>query len=667
MNDLKKIENTISELRASLSYHSRKYYVEDSPEISDYEYDMMFKRLCELESEYPMFDSPTSPTKRVGGEALSKFEKYTHSVPLMSLQDVFSESEVYDFVNKINEEASDCAFVVEKKIDGLSVSLTYEDGVFVNGATRGDGVVGENVTENLKTIRSIPLELAEKIGRLVVRGEVFMPKQSFDMLNKQREENSEQLFANPRNAAAGSLRQLDPKLCAERGLDIFIFNVQESTPDFSPKSHRESVLRLKELGFKTIDCSETLKSADELCDEIRNIGSKRGSLPYDIDGAVVKVDDLQLRERLGTTSSVPRWAIAYKYPPEAKETLLEAITIAVGRTGVLTPNAVLTPVTLAGTTVSRATLHNIDFIRSKDIRVGDTVVVRKAGDIIPEVVEVVFKKRKAELEEYSFPEKCPSCLTPVVRENGEAAIRCPNPSCRAQLGRTIEHFVSRDAMNIEGLGEAVVGSLLENGIISDVADLYTLKATDLLSLERQGEKSTEKLLRSIELSKTRGLERLLFALGIRHVGSVAAYSLAKHFKTIEALREATLEELVKIDDIGQTIAQSILDYFKLDSSKRTIEKLKSSGVKTEFSEKSTSTALLGTTFVITGTLPNMKRNEAEALIKENGGTVSSSVSKKTTYLLCGSDAGSKLEKAKTLGVKVISEKEFLELINNGKA
>ena len=661
MESFETVKNRIKSLREQLEYHSRKYYVEDSPEISDYEYDMMFRSLQELEKEYPELDSPTSPTKRVGGAALSKFEKYTHNVPLMSLQDVFSESEVEDFVNKVREIAENCPFIVERKIDGLSVALTYENGVFVSGATRGDGVVGENVTENLKTIRSIPLVLTENIKKLVVRGEVFMPKSSFEKVNAMREESGEPLFANPRNAAAGSLRQLDPKLCAARGLDIFVFNIQESD-GLEVKSHKEGLEKLKSLGFKTVDCSKICHTSEEICSEIRNIGESRGELSYDIDGAVVKVNDVELRETLGYTSSVPKWAVAYKYPPETKETLLLDITVQVGRTGVLTPNAVLTPVRLAGTTVSKATLHNIDFIRSKDIRIGDTVMVRKAGDIIPEVVEVVKSKRAADSKEYELPKYCPSCGEPTVKEDGEAATRCVNVSCPAQLGRNIRHFVSRDAMNIEGLGEAIVNKLLENKVINDVGDLYYLNREELLTLERQGEKSTEKLLQSVENSKARGLEHLLFALGIRHIGEVAAYSIAKRFKTIENVMNASKEDFLSVDDIGDASAESIVSFFKLPDTKKLVEKLVGAGVVTEFSEKSVSTSLEGLTFVITGTLPTMKRSDAEAKIKENGGNVSGSVSKKTSYLLCGEDAGSKLEKAKSLGVKIISEEQFLEMI-----
>ncbi|MBQ6906317.1 MAG: NAD-dependent DNA ligase LigA [Clostridia bacterium] len=655
------VKAKILSLREQLEYHSRKYYVEDSPEISDYDYDMMFRELQRLEKEYPEFDSPTSPTKRVGGEALTKFEKYTHNVPLMSLQDVFSESEVEDFVKKVGETVENCPFIVERKIDGLSVALTYENGVFVSGATRGDGVVGENVTENLKTIRSIPLTLTEKIKKLVVRGEVYMPKTSFERVNASREESGEPLFANPRNAAAGSLRQLDPKLCAARGLDILVFNIQESD-GMEIKSHKDGLETLRRLGFKTVDCSNVCYTSEEICEQIRLIGDSRGELSYDIDGAVVKVNDIDLRETLGYTSSVPKWAIAYKYPPETKATLLEDIVVQVGRTGVLTPNAVLTPVRLAGTTVSKATLHNIDFIRSKDIRIGDTVMVRKAGDIIPEIVEVVKSKRPIDSKEYELPKYCPSCGEPTVKEEGEAATRCVGVSCPAQLGRNIRHFVSRDAMNIEGLGEAIVNQLLENKVIYDVGDLYYLEREEVRKLERQGEKSTDKLLSSIESSKTRGLERLLFALGIRHIGEVAAYSVAKKFKTIENVMNATTESLLEIDDIGEASAKSLVSFFALPDTAKLVEKLKNAGVVTEFSERSVGISLDGLTFVITGTLPTMKRSEAEAKIKENGGSVSGSVSKKTSYLLCGEDAGSKLEKAKSLGVKIITEEQFLEMI-----
>ncbi|HPE96042.1 MAG TPA: NAD-dependent DNA ligase LigA, partial [Bacillota bacterium] len=537
----------------------------------------------------------------------------------------------------------------------------YRNGCFVRAATRGDGAIGEDITENVKTIRTVPLRLTNDCANLVVRGEVFMPKKSFLRLNEQNEQDGKPTFANPRNAAAGSLRQLDPALCAKRGLDIFVFNMQEASHDFAPQSHSESIAMLSALGFHVIDESRVFKDIESVCAEIEKIGTQRDSLPYGIDGAVVKVNSFAQRTLLGETSSVPRWAAAFKYPPETAQTKLLDITVAVGRTGVLTPNAVLEPVRLAGTKVSRASLHNEDYIRIKDIRIGDTVNVRKAGDIIPEIVSVVTEKRRSGSEEYKIPAVCPACGEPVVREEDESAVRCTNISCRAQLVRNVEYFVSRDAMNIEGLGSALCATLVESGIIKDVADLYYLNASELLALERQGEKSVSKLLASIERSKNNPLSRLVCAFGIRHVGAVASELLASRFKTLDGIMNASEEELCCVDEIGNISAQSIVNFFSHPTTLRLIDKLRAAGVDPKEQSTKAGDALDGYTFVITGTLPTMKRSEAEKLIKSYGGTVSSSVSAKTSFLLCGSDAGSKLAKAQKLSVKIIDEQELLAM------
>lgn len=654
-NILSKIEN----LRKQLIYHSKQYYIEDSPEISDFEYDQMFHELMVLEKQYPEYDSPTSPTKRVGGEALDKFEKVAHRIPMLSLSNVFSRDELAEFIMKLDEKPPE--LVVEYKIDGLSVLLEYENGIFVRGSTRGDGIVGENITENLKTILSVPLELAQPIPRLEVRGEVFMPKKVFEALNAQRELNGEAAFANPRNAAAGSLRQLDPKIAAQRNLDIFVFNV-EYIEGMELTSHTQSLEFLKELGFKVSPDYRVFNSCDAIYNDIMLRGENRDKLAFDIDGAVIKVNDFELRRKLGELTNTPKWATAYKYPPEEKETLLSDIVIQVGRTGVLTPNAVLTPVRLAGTTVSRATLHNKDFIAEKDIRIGDTVCVRKAGEIIPEVLCVNKCKRPADSRPFEFPPICPSCGTAVFSDPDVSQIRCTNTSCPAQLMRNIIHFASRDAMNIDGLGEAVVIMLCENKIISSVTDLYTLDAKELAGLERFGKKSSENLINAIENSKKNCLSRLLYGLGIRQVGEKAAQVLAKHFGTIDSLASATLEDLTQIDDIGEITSQNIINFFKNESNIKTISLLKQLGLNTSYISTSQSEVLNGMTFVVTGTLPTLKRIDAEKIITDNGGKVSSSVSKKTTYVVCGENPGSKLTKANELNIKVIDENEFFKLI-----
>ena len=651
----------IDELRALLSHHAYLYYVEDAPQISDYEYDKLFYELVALEEQYPEFESPTSPTKRVGGKALDKFEKVTHAVKMGSLSDVFSYEEVYDFVAKTNEKlGKNAVFSVEPKIDGLSVSLVYENGEFTLGSTRGDGIVGENVSENLKTVRTIPMKTRDALPHLEVRGEVYMPREAFAALNEKREAEGEPLFANPRNAAAGSLRQLDSKITASRRLDIFVFNVQAADGiEFS--SHTESLEYLKRQGFHIIDGIRRASSADEIITAIKELGAARDSLPYDIDGVVIKADSLEERKILGENISTPKLAIAYKFPPEQKQTKLTDIIIQVGRTGVLTPNARLEPVRLAGTSVSRATLHNIDFIRERDIRIGDTVTVQKAGDIIPEVICVDTSKRDGSEIPYEMPTVCPSCGEPVIRDD-EAATRCTNASCPAQLERHIIHFASRDAMNIDGMGPAIVKLLISNGLIRDVADIYSLTASDVENLDRMGKKSAENLIAAIDRSKAAGLDRLIYALGIRQVGEKAAKSLAEAFPDIELLFGITEEQISAIYDFGDISARYIVNFFAHPQTRTLIDELKSSGVKTTYEKQKRGNIFEGMTFVLTGTLPTMKRDEASRLIEENGGKVSSSVSAKTSIVLAGEEAGSKLTKAQSLGIRIIGEDEFLAML-----
>lgn len=651
----------IDELRELLAHHSYLYYVEDAPQISDYEYDKLFYELVALEEKYPEFDSPTSPTKRVGGKALDKFEKVTHAVRMGSLSDVFSYDEVRDFVAKTNEKLGKATvFSVEPKIDGLSVSLVYENGRFSLGSTRGDGTVGENVSENLKTVRTIPMKTKDALPHLEVRGEVYMPREAFAALNEKREAEGEQLFANPRNAAAGSLRQLDSKVTASRRLDIFVFNVQAAEGiEFS--SHIESLEYLKSQGFHIIDGIRRASSAEEIISAIEEIGAARDSLPYDIDGVVIKADSLAERKLLGENISTPKWAIAYKFPPEQKQTKLTDIIIQVGRTGVLTPNARLEPVRLAGTVVSRATLHNIDFIRERDIRIGDTVTLQKAGDIIPEIICVDKSKRNGSEVPYEMPTRCPSCGEPVIRDD-EAATRCTNASCPAQLERHITHFASRDAMNIDGMGPAVVRLLIASGLIHDVADIYSLSAGEIEGLDRMGKKSAENLIAAIERSKSAGLDKLIYALGIRQVGEKAARSLAEAFPDIELLFSASEEQISAIYDFGDISAHYIVNFFAHPQTRTLVDELKSRGVKTTYEVQKRGNIFEGMTFVLTGTLPTMKRDEASRLIEENGGKVSSSVSAKTSMVLAGEDAGSKLTKAQSLGVRIISEEELLAML-----
>ena len=660
-------EKRIKELREAIEYNSKLYYEKDAPVISDYEYDAMFRELSNLEAEFPELDSPASPTKRVGGKALDKFEKYTHTVKMGSLTDVFSYEELSEFVERIEGTVEDATFSVEPKIDGLSVSLTYENGILVRGATRGDGMVGEDVTENLKTIKTIPLELKEKIPHLVVRGEVYMPRKVFYELNEVREAEGQPLLANPRNAAAGSLRQLDSSVCASRRLAIFVFNLQEGelyTDGRVCKTHEESLDRLSELGFTILPHRKTLAGYDNIAEHVKALGEARPELSFDMDGAVIKLNDLNDRKVVGEGTSTPKWAVAYKYPPEEKETKLISIDIQVGRTGVLTPTANLAPVRLAGTTVSRATLHNAGLIAEKDIRIGDIVVVRKAGEIIPEIVSVVKEKRTGAEIAFEMPSVCPSCGHPVVRdEAGDGiAIRCVFAGCPAQKARGIVHFASKGAMNIDGLGPQVVDLLLKNGKIDGIADLYMLKSEDIEGLERMGKKSAENLIAAINSSKERGLERLLYALGVRQVGEVAAEEIAAKMRTLEACMSATKEDFIAISDIGEITAGELVEFFSDENTVLLCERLKELGLKTDAVAEEKLDTLAGLTFVLTGTLPTMTRDEASAIIKKNGGKVSGSVSKKTSYVVAGEEAGSKLTKAKELGVSVISEDELKAMI-----
>ncbi len=650
-------------LREQLEYHRQKYYMDDAPEISDYEFDLLMEELKKLEDEFPLYKSEKSPTNVVGGGVSEKFSKVNHNVPLKSLTDVFSPEELKAFIDKVKmQTGEDTLFAVEYKIDGLSVSLEYENGLFVRGATRGNGLVGEDITENLKTIKSIPKKLKNPIEYLCVRGEVYMPKEQFFRLNSEREENGETTFANPRNAAAGSLRQLDSSVTAERGLDIFIFNIQEYRGVAPFKSHKESLDYLKNQGFVISPVYDTYTDYEQILEKVLSFNNHRLKLKFDIDGAVIKVDDFDKREILGELPSVPKWAVAYKYPPEEKTTKLLRIEINVGRTGVLTPYAVLEPVKLAGSTVSRATLHNEDFILSKDIREGDTVILRKAGDIIPEILKVDISARKEEYPAFKMPACCPACGGAVLRNDGQAAYRCINESCPEKQKRAIIHFVSRDAMNIDGCGEAQVGALVDAGLIHDAADLYYLKKEDIMSLERMGEKSSENLVLSIQNSKTRGLAKVLFGLGIRHIGKRSGENIAKHFTSIENVMSASVEELKNVEDMGDITALSIKSFFENQDNLRIVQKLQAAGVVTHLEKKVVGEKLSGLTFVITGTLPGMKREEAATLIEENGGKVSGSVSGKTSYVLAGEEAGSKLTKANQLGVKVISLSELLEML-----
>ena len=656
MNPQKEIE----ELTRELEEANRLYYVLDAPTMEDYEYDKKLRRLEELEAQYPEFASPLSPTKRVGGEALSRFEKVEHAVPLESLQDVFSEEEVGEFDRRLRETVRDAAYSVEPKVDGLSVALEYRDGVFVRGATRGDGRIGEDVTENLKTIRSIPLRIDDAPSRLIVRGEVFMPRVVFEKLNAAREEAGRSLFANPRNAAAGSLRQLDPSIAAERRLDILIFNLQLAE-GIEFQTHAQTLDYLKQRHFKVIPY-QLCATAAEATEEIRRIGQERYGYSFDIDGAVVKLNNLADRALLGSTAKFPRWACAYKYPPEIRETVLEDIVVQVGRTGVLTPKAVVRPVRLAGTTVTNATLHNQDFISEKDIRIGDTVKIRKAGEIIPEILAVETEKRPAGTSPYRLPSLCPVCGAPVERDPDGAALRCTGAECPAQLSRNIAHFVSRNAMDIDGLGDAIVEQLITMGAVRSPADIYFLTLDELKSLWKSGSKAAQKLLAAIESSKNNDLSRLIFALGIRQVGEKAAKVLAKTFGSLDALMQATQEELTQIRDIGAVTAENIVSWFASAQSRHLISRLREAGVNFESTAVQDDGRFAGMTFVLTGALSLFTRDEATEKIEAHGGKAAGSVSKKTTYLVAGENAGSKLKKANELGIPVLSEQEFLSML-----
>ena len=664
--DKDKIRREMERLAAEIEKNAKLYYELDAPIIEDSEYDRLFDTLKRLEQEFPELASPSSPTHRVGGAVAKGFEKVRHSVAMGSLTDVFSEDELRAFGRKITEEYGKCEYVTEAKIDGLSVSLEYEDGVFVRGATRGDGVFGEDVTANLRTVRSLPLRLDGFDGGLTVRGEIYMPKKVFATLNLSREEDGKPPFANPRNAAAGSLRQLDSALCASRRLELFVFNLQVfegADPAQHFRTHSETLDFLAKSGFRVSPVREVCADIEDALRVVRDIGEKRAGLEYDIDGAVIKVNDLLLRERIGETASVPKWAAAFKYPPEAVETLLTDITVQVGRTGVLTPKALLEPVKIAGSTVSQATLHNEDYISSKDIRIGDRVLVRKAGDIIPEVIGPLAEKRTGAERRFIMPRTCPSCGEPAIREEGEAAVRCTNPSCPAQLERTITHFASRGAMDIEGMGESTVRALIGASLIADAADIYSLDREDIARLDGFGEKSASNLIAAIEASKSTPPAGFIYALGIRHVGEKTAQLLADRFGTAAALAGAEFEQLCLIDEIGPEIAASIVSFFSHEATKNLIARLNAAGVGlTESAVRKGGGTLDGMTFVVTGTLSRLSRSEAEALIKANGGKASGSVSKKTSYLLCGENPGSKLDKARELGIKIINEEEFFSLL-----
>ena len=651
----------IKELADILNAANYRYYVLDDPTMPDFEYDRLLRELEELEAANPAIADANSPTKRVGGEALSKFEKVTHPVPLMSLQDVFSREELREFVEKITSQFPDAAFTVEPKVDGLSVALEYVDGIFVRGATRGDGNVGEDVTENLKTIRAIPMQIPNAPPRLIVRGEVFMPKTSFEKLNAQQEEEGKQLFANPRNAAAGSLRQLDPKIAAKRGLDILIFNVQLAE-GVSFSTHTETLQYLKSLHFKVIPW-QMLRSFEDIWKAVDGINENRSKLTCDIDGAVIKVDALSLRQQLGSTAKFPRWAAAYKYPPEIKPTVVEDIVVQVGRTGVLTPKAVVRAVRLAGTTVTNATLHNQDFITERDIRIGDTVNIRKAGEIIPEILDVDFSKRPNGAMSYHLPAFCPVCGAKTQKDPDGAFLRCTGAACPAQLSRNITHFVSRDAMDIEGFGSAIVESLIERGYIKSPADIYYLTIDEIKSLWQSGETAAGKLLDAIAASKEQDLSKLIYALGIRQVGAKTGKVLASAFGTMDALMNATVEQLVQVPDVGEITAQFITDWFSQEQSRYIIERLRQAGVNFVSKRTVDDRRFGGKTFVLTGALSKFTRDEASEKIELFGGKVSGSVSKKTSFVVVGENAGSKERKARELGVTILSEDEFLEMLN----
>lgn len=659
MTDFEQKEKRAEQLRRELNHHIYRYYVENENDIEDFEYDMLMRELDSIEKEYPELLMPDSPTHRVGGQADGQFETVVHTVRMESLQDAFSHEEVKDFNKRVKDSFSDVYYVVEPKIDGLSVSLEYRNGVFTRGSTRGDGVSGEDITANLRTIKSIPLRLKTDLPFIEVRGEVYMPREVFCDIVEKQELNGEKPFKNPRNAAAGSLRQKNPKITAERKLDIFVFNIQQIEGK-KLSGHYESLEYIKELGFKTIPFFHKFDNIDDALQEIERIGEIRYTLPFDIDGAVIKTDNFEQRKAIGSTSKFPKWAIAYKYPPEEKETTLLEIEINVGRTGVLTPTAVFEPVLLAGSTVSRATLHNEDFINEKGIRIGDTVIVRKAGDIIPEVLSVVAHGKNS--IPYQMPQNCPSCGSPVYREEGEAAVRCDNPDCPAQLLRVLIHFCSRDAMDIEGLGDAVLETFLNKGLVSKITDIYKLDYEKIAELDGMGKKSADNLKKAVEKSKSNDLSKLLFAFGIRHIGQKASKLLADKFYSLDNIITATREDILSIDGFGEIMADAVIEFFSLEQSINMVGELKKLGLNTVSQREIKDLRFDGMTFVLTGTLTQFTRNEAQEIIENFGGKASSSVSKKTTYVLAGEAAGSKLKKATDLGVTIISEEQFAEMI-----
>lgn len=659
---MKEIKKHIEELRQELKRLSDLYYNEDSPETDDFTYDKMMRELEELENKYPQFKDENSPTKKVGGSASELFSPVNHKVPLKSLEDAFSYEELLDFEKRIiNAGITDYEFVVELKIDGLSVALEYENGEFTRGATRGNGNVGEDVTKNLETIKDIKKSLKDKLPSFCVRGEVYMSKKVFEELNAVQEMLEKKTFANPRNAAAGSLRQKDSKITKERNLSIFVFNLQYCDGK-TFETHTQTLDYIKSCGLPTSPYYNTFKTMEEAYKEVLRLGEMRENLPFDIDGAVIKINDFKQREILGETVKFPKWAIAYKYPAEVKKTKLKDIVIQVGRTGVLTPNAVLEPVRLAGTTVQKATLHNYDNIADKDIRIGDIVTVRKAGDIIPEIISSVKEERTGNETVFSMPKTCPVCGSLVVREEGEVAYRCQNIECYAQISRTLTHFASKEAMDIEGMGPRIVSLLLENKLITKVSDIYALQEEDIANLERMGKKSAQNLISAIEKSKKQDLSNLLFALGIRQVGKKMGKNIASVFKNIDNVMNATVKEFSDIYDVGEISGKNIVDFFSDPQNRQTVEELKTYGVNTEYISTEVSQIFLNKTFVLTGTLPTLSRSEASKIIEDNGGKVSSSVSKKTDYVLAGEDAGSKLAKAQTLGINIISEEEFLNML-----
>ena len=659
-NQYSSVEEEITKLREKINYYSQLYYDMDNSPITDFEFDTMMNRLKKLEKEHPELITKDSPTQKVGGHVREDFAKVTHEVPLQSLQDVFSYEELYEFDKRI-KQSGETNYCVETKIDGLSCALKYEKGILVQGATRGDGIVGEDVTENVKKIKSIPHKLKEPLD-ITVRGEVFIGRKEFETLNEEREVMGETLFANARNAAAGSLRQLNPKITAQRPLDIYIFNVQK-IENKTWNSHWEELNYLANLGFNVVPFRKLCHTIDEAIEAIKEIGDNREELTFGIDGAVIKVDDLALREKIGTTFKVPKWAIAYKYPPEQKETIVKDIICQVGRTGAITPMAILEPVKVAGSTISKTTLHNEDFVKEKGLMIGDHVIIQKQGDVIPEVVDVLKEKRTGEEKVFQMPTTCPVCGAPAVREEGESAVRCTGIECPAKALRNIVHFASDEGMDIEGLGYKIVEQLIEKGLISNIADIYDLKLEDIASLKKNGKKFAQNLIDAIEESKNRDLSNLITALGIRHVGKKLAKVLARKYKTLDNLMSADVEELASKDDIGEVIAQSIHTFFNEEQTIDLINRLKSAGINTQsLQEESNDTRFEGKTFVLTGALSKYSREQASDIIERLGGKTSSSVSKKTSYVLAGEDAGSKLTKAQSLGVTVISEEEFEEMI-----